>query len=127
MNYTILLDRTDNIEKFEAQEQSRFIYTVLQSMSVPIEWDNPDAPLTIEQKQKFRRICEEYSIRIIDNPTDGIIQVFSSNELIAQWNKCRYITKLDKNQKDHKKQLYLEAHIDFWAKFEEEQNIEEHT
>jgi hypothetical protein len=126
MNYTILLDRTEDIGKFEAQEQSRFIYTVLESLSIPINWDNPDIPLTIEQKYQFRKTCEEYSIRIIDNPNDGTIEIFSSNDLVAKWNKCSYITKLNTEKKDNKKQLYVEAHIDFWAKFEEEPNIEEH-
>jgi hypothetical protein len=123
MQYTILLNRTDDIKKFEAQEQSRFIYTILEALSIPVEWDNPDEPLTIEQKIKFRKTCSDYSITVVDD-NDGGIKIYDSNGTVGEWYKCKYKVKEDRSQRDPQKKLYMEAYVSFWAKFEKEEDAE---
>ena len=120
MQYTILLDRTENIKNFEAQEQSRFVYTVLEALGVPAEWDNPDEPMSVEQKRKFRKICEDYSISIVDD-TDGGVKIFDDKGLVGEWFKCKYKFKEDHSHPNPKKRMYMEANLNFWARFEEEE------
>lgn len=116
MRYTILLDKNEKTKDIEAQEQSRFIKTVLEALDVQIEF-NPNEPLTIESKMALRKSFTDYKINVIDD-MDGGLKIFVSNDLIGEWYKCGYKLKQDPSQLDPKKRLYLEMSVHFWMIFE---------
>jgi hypothetical protein len=116
MRYTILLDRNEKTKDIEAQEQSRFVKTVLEALEVPIDW-NPDEPLTVQSKIELRKSFNTHKINVIDD-MDGGLKVFHNNDLIGEWYKCSYKLKEDISQIDPKKRLYLEMNIHFWMIFE---------
>lgn len=117
MHLTILLSATENTRRFEATEQARFVSTVLDWLEVPIEW-NPDEEMTVEAKQRYRKTLSDFSVSVVDD-SDGGVEVFASNELVGRWDKCTYTLKQDTSQPDPRKRLYMEANVNFWAKFED--------
>lgn len=121
MNTSILLLNSDeNTRAIEDEEKSRFIYSILEVMGVPVSdiWD-PDSELTIENKIKLKSLLSAYNIKIIDF-SDGELQVYVDNELIAEWKKCEYKLKRDLSEIDPKKKLYLEMKTNYWSIFDEE-------
>lgn len=111
MKYKVLLDRSENISEVEAQEQARFVKSVLEAHGIPNQFD-PDEPLSVEAKMKLRKFLTDHSINIIDDMHGGL-KVFAETELIAEWKKPSYIYKTDKTK------LYAEMHVSFWTAYEE--------
>lgn len=116
MQYTILLNKNEKTREIEAQEQARFIKSVLEALEVPIEW-NPEEPLTIEKKIELRKAFATYNINIISD-NDGGLKILANNERIGEWYKCGYKLKNDPKQEDRSKKLYLEMTVNFWTIFE---------
>lgn len=118
MRYTILLNRNENKQEIEAQEQSRFVKTILEALEIPVLL-NPDEPLSIIDKIKLRKSLETYNISIISDFNDGM-KVFANNELIGEWYKISYKLKKDDKQLNLDKKVYLEATMSFWTAFEKD-------
>ena len=116
MRYTILLDKNENTKEIEAQEQARFVKTILEALEVPIDWD-PDEPLSVDGKLKLRKSLATYNINIVSD-IDGGLKVFVNNDVIGEWYKCSYKFKKDASQVDPHKKLYLEMSVNFWTIFE---------
>lgn len=116
MRYKIKVSRNDNLKAVEAQEQSRFIKSILEALEVPVEW-NPDEPLSIDTKLKLRKEFDNYKINIIDDG-DGGLKFFVETEIIAEWKKsvCRLIEDASKSKMSER--LYYELEINFWTIFE---------
>jgi hypothetical protein len=118
MRYTILLDKNEDTKEVEAQEQARFVKTIIEALEVPIDWE-PDEPFTIENKLKWRKDLATYNINVISD-IDGGLKIYVNSDLIAEWYKCKYKFKKDSSNIDPNKRLYLEMLIDFWSIFENE-------
>ena len=116
MHYTILLDRDEKTKEIEAQEQARFIKSILEALEIPLEW-NIDEPFTIDSKIQFRKALSEYKIHIA-NDMDGGIKIFVADEVVAEWKKAKYVLKTDRSQVDPNKQLFLEMQVSVWSIFD---------
>jgi len=116
MRYTILLNRNENVKEVEAQEQARFLKTILEALEVPIEW-NPEEPLSVDGRIELRKSLKTYNISAITD-IDGGMKIFVNNELIGEWYKCSYKLKKDSAQVDPNKKLYLEMSVNFWTVYE---------
>jgi hypothetical protein len=116
MRYTILLDKNEDTKAIEAQEQARFVKTILEALEVPVDF-NPDEPLTVESKLKFRKDLGVYNINVIGDIDSGL-KVYVNNDMIGEWKKPKYVLKRDHNQIDPNKRLFLEMHIEFSTVFE---------
>jgi hypothetical protein len=116
MRYTILLDKNEKTKEVEAQEQARFVKSIIEALEVPIEW-NPEEPFSVESKLKFKKSLNAYNINVISD-TDGGLKIFVGSDLIAEWYKCSYKLKQDIGQIDPNKKLFLEMTVSFWSIFE---------
>jgi hypothetical protein len=122
MRYTILIKRDENTKNIEAQEQARFIKTILEALEVGIDYKSEE-PLSIEEKIKMRKSLGFYGITIMNIP-DGSLKIYVEKELIAEWKKPLYKIKKDPSQIDPNKKLYMEMSIDFWTVFEQDNRKE---
>lgn len=123
MLYKILLSRFDDTKAAEAQEQSRFLKSILEALEVPIDFD-PDEPLSIEKKQKLREDFKSFNLHVLTE-VDGGMRIFVGDDLIAEWFKSTYKLKQDLSQRNRQDRLYLEMTVNFWSIFEEEDAGEE--
>lgn len=123
MEYKILLSKSEDTKAVESQEQSRFIKSILETLELPIEFD-PDDDLSVEKRQKLRREFKEFDLHVIDDINGGI-KIYIGNDLIAEWYKTTYKLKQDLSEKDRRDRLYLEASINFWTMFENDEPGEE--
>lgn len=124
MEGIILLNSNENTAKVEEEEKSRFFRSILEILGVPISdiWIE-DKELTVENKIKLNSLLQSYSIKTVDS-RDGELDIYVEDNLIARWNKCRYILKRDLLELDPRKKLYIEMHTDFWSIFEDNTNNE---
>jgi len=119
MKATILLNYNENTRQVEDEEKTRYLRNILDQMGVPVsEFWSTDGPLSVDQRIKLREILRTYGIQVIDD-LDGHMQIYVENELVAEWNKCKYKLKRDLREIDPRKQLYLEMEVDCWSLFEE--------
>lgn len=118
MKGIILLSSNENTHLVEEEEKTKFIRSLLEEIGLPLEgiW-NDGGELSIEGKIKLRSILSTYQIQIIDS-MDGELQIYHENNLIGEWKKCKYILKKDLKEKDPRKKLYLEMHIEYSSIFE---------
>lgn len=122
MKGTLLLNHNENTRQVEEEEKSRFLYSLLEQMGVPVnEFWGGETVLTVPQRIKLRNILSTYNIQIIDD-LDGHMQVYVENELVGEWNKSTYKLKRDLRQLDPRKQLYLEMTVDYWSIFEQQES-----
>lgn len=119
MKGTILLNYNDNTKQVEDEEKTRFLRSLLEQMTVPIQeiWTTDEA-LSIDQKMKLRGVLATYGVQVIDD-RDGHMEIYVEGEKVAEWFKCTYKLKRDLCQIDPRKQLYLEMNVEFWSLFEE--------
>lgn len=118
MRYTILLDKNENTKEAEAQEQARFLKTIIESLDLPIAF-NPDETLTIENKIELKKSLDKYNINVITD-NDGGMQIFIEQDLIGEFKKCKYKLKENVATRDPNKKLYLEMQVNLWNAFEAE-------
>lgn len=119
MKGTILLNYDTSTKQVEEEEQTRFLFNILEQMNVPFEdiWNGQDS-LSVHQKIKLRNLLNVYNIKAI-NDFDGNLKIFFEEELVAEWKKCTYKIKKDVQALDPRKQLYLEMQVECWSLFEE--------
>jgi len=120
MKQVFLLNSDDNTFQVEEEEKQNFLRELLENMGLPIsDFWQPNQTLNIQEKIKLRNILGAFNIVVIDN-LDGHMQIYHDDELIGEWNKCKYKLKKDLRQIDPKKQFYLEMEADFWTIFNNE-------
>lgn len=118
MEGTILLSSDENTRKIEDEEKAQFVMNVISSMGIPTEDIlNDNSELSIENKIKLRNLLATYNVNVIDS-SDGELQIYVDNEIVAHWKKPTYILKRDLSAHDPKKKLFLEMKINFWSIFE---------
>lgn len=101
----------------EAEEQTRFILSMVEALEVPFEWDSNE-PLSVLDKIRLRKVLGQYNVSIIDD-MDGGVKIFLEREKIAEWNKAQYLLKEDPSEVDPKKRLFVEMKCSFSSIFEE--------
>jgi hypothetical protein len=121
MEYVVLLDKSTNIREVEAEEQTRFVISIVEALEVPFEWDSNE-PFSILDKIRLRKVLSQYNVSIIDD-MEGGVKIFLEREKIAEWKKPLYILKEDPSQIDSKKRLYIEMKCSFTSIFEEEKSV----
>lgn len=111
-------DRKD-ISKVEAEEQLSFILSVMQASGVPdkeLEACITDGQMSVEDKIRFRKVCENFQISIVDD-MDGGLKIYvnsgGSDVLVAEWYRPTYTL-----QTGDSKELTTNLHIHWWT-FEE--------
>jgi hypothetical protein len=119
MHYTILVDRNENLRQVEAQEQTRFLKMVFDTLEIEAEF-NPDEPLSVEQKIKLWSVLTKYGITVIDDLNGGL-KIFVERELIAEWRKPSMKLKQYLTKAGQKNRLHTEMSINFWTVFEQEE------
>lgn len=123
MKGTILLNYDANVKQIEQEEQMRFLYNLLEQIGVPVQDFWMGEELSVKQKIQLRNLLTVYNIKLIDD-LDGNLKIFFENQLIAEWKKCTYKIKKDLSALDPRKQLYIEASVEFWSQFEETEQIQ---
>jgi len=118
MEYTILLDKNAKIREIEAEEQTRFVVSIIEALEIPFEWDS-NQTFTILDKVRLRKLLNQYNISVIDD-MEGGLKIFLERELIAEWKKPFYVLREDPSQIDPKKKLYIEMKCSFSSMFENE-------
>ena len=106
MEYNLLLDRNENVRKVEAEEQSRFILSVIEALGIPFEYDT-DAEFTPLDKIRLKKALAEFNIAIIDDMA-GSVKIYLERELIAEWEKASYLLREDPSALDRRQRLYIE-------------------
>lgn len=119
MEYIVLLASNAHLPTVEAEEQTRFILSVVEALEIPFEWDSNEQ-MTVLDKIRLRKFLKQYNISILDD-LDGGVKIYSGNEKIAEWKKAAYKLKEDLQQIDPKKKLYIEMKCKF------ESNLLEHN
>jgi hypothetical protein len=127
MGSEIFLADREDFRKIEIQEQQNFILSILFSLGLPKEeLDNclvKDKILSVEDKIKLIKLCENFQISIIDD-TDGGIKIYVRSDntevLVAEWYKSNFILRIDHSMINRNKKLFVEIHTKWWSMFEEE-------
>jgi hypothetical protein len=117
MKYTVLLDSSSNLREIEAEEQIKFVVSIIEALEIPFEWDS-NAPFSVLDKLRLRKVLAQYNASIIDD-MEGGIKIFLERDQIAQWHKSTYILKEDLSQVDPRKKLFIEMSCSFDSIFEE--------
>lgn len=123
MKGIILLNSSDNTGLIEEEEKSKFVRSILEELGLPLDdiWDENNQ-LSFESKMKLRSILGTYQIQVIDGGLGGELQIYHEHKIIGEWRKPHYISKIDHNEKDPRKKIYIEMHIDYYSIFETENN-----
>lgn len=116
MEYTILLDKSAVVREIEAEEQTRFVISIVEALEVPFEWNSNEA-FSIFDKVRLRKVLGQYNVAVIDD-MEGGVKVFLEREKIAEWKKPTYVLKEDPSQIDPKKKLYIEMKCSFSSRYE---------
>ena len=118
MQQTILLNSSENTRQIEAEEQGRFIYSILSQFGMPLEdWDGGE--LSVEQHMKLRKSLFTRGFEII-NDMDGGVKIYlrndttKENDLIAEFKKPYYVLRKDQANINPNKRLYMEMRLDTW-------------
>jgi len=126
MEYSIFLDREDAL-KVEEEEKSAFIKDVLIELGIDIEKVWPEATLSVEEKVKLRALLKKFNVIVIED-TEKNVSVYLEKDVIAEWERPKFVLHKDLKQIDPKKKIYLEMKVNARSVFEEnndEESIEE--
>lgn len=118
MEYKVLLDKSENIREVEAEEQTRFVISIVEALEVPFEW-NSNEPFTMFDKVRLRKVLGQYNVSVIDDMSGGV-KVYLEREKIAEFFKPTYILKEDPSQIDPKKRLFIEMKCAFTSIYNKE-------
>lgn len=118
MEYTILLDKSTPLREVEAEEQTRFVISMVEALEVPFEWD-ANEPFSVLDKIRLRKVLSQYNVSVVDD-MEGGMKIFLEREKIAEWKKAQYLLKEDSLQVDPKKRLFIEMKCSFSSIFEED-------
>lgn len=116
MEYKILLDKSTDFREVEAEEQTRFVISIVEALEIPFEWDS-NKPFSIFEKIKLRKVLGQYNVSVIDD-MEGGVKIFLERDQVAEWKKPLYTLKEDLAQIDPKKRLYLEMKCSFESIYE---------
>ncbi len=116
MEYIVLLDKSSILRDIEAEEQTRFVISIIETLEVPFEWNSNEA-FTIFDKVRLRKVLSQYNVEVIDD-MDGGVKVYLERNKIAEWKKASYVLKEDPSQIDPKKKLYIEMKCKFESIYE---------
>jgi hypothetical protein len=126
MKQVILSDFGDH--KIAADEAKyEFTIYVLSNCGIPdseIEKCFPDGGfLDFEAKHKInlRELLAKHQVTIIDNG-DGEMEIFVGSEMIARWEKCKFVLKKSHPKAHKPEELYIEIHAEYWTSFDEDDN-----
>jgi hypothetical protein len=119
VEYKILLDKNANLREVEAEEQTKFVISVIEALEVPFEW-NSNESFSLLDKIRLRKILGQYNIAVIDDMNGGV-KIFLERDKIAEFYKPAYILKEDYAEIDPRKKLYIEARCSFDSIFDGEQ------
>lgn len=122
MEYTILLDSSAVVRDIEAEEQTRFVISIVEALEVPFEW-NSNEPFSIFDKIRLRKVLGQYNVSVIDD-MEGGVKIFLEREKVAEWKKATYVLKEDLSQIDPKKKLYIEMKCKFSSIYENQPTAE---
>jgi len=119
MQATILLNSNENTRKVEEEEKSNFVRSILTEMGLPLEgiYDE-NGMLSYEGKVNLRSLLSKYGVQVIDT-YEGEIKIYADRDLVASWNKPKYVLRQDLSELDPTKRLFLEMHINNWSIFED--------
>lgn len=120
MEYTILLDKSAVVREVEAEEQTRFVISIVEALEVPFEW-NSNEPFSMLDKIRLRKVLGQYNVSVI-NDMEGGVKIFLEREKIAEWKKATYVLKEDLSQIDPKKKLYIEMKCSFSSIYEDQKS-----
>lgn len=118
----ILVDRED-VQKITSEEQFNFIINILANIGLPEEQLEIflNQEFSVEQKIKFRKLCETFDISVIDDLEGGVkIYVISNHErtMIAEWYKPKYVLRINSEELDRSKKFFVELHTSWWSVFD---------
>jgi len=119
MESTILLDSDENVVLVEAQESSRFIRSMLETMGIDLSEIWIDEKLNIDQKIKLRHVLSQYQVKIIDD-SNNTLNIYLNQDLIAKWHKPTYVIRYDNSETDSKKRFFIEMKVKYESIFENE-------
>lgn len=113
MKQIYLLNVSENPYTFEAEEKSKFLRAILDSLEVSYEdcFDNQ----SMVSKVKLKQILDKYNINIVDEES---FSIFVDNDIIAKMEKPFYKIKKDITSKQ-RNNLYMEAEINFWSVYDD--------
>lgn len=118
VQYTVLLDKNENVRHIESEEQFRFIMSIIEALEIPFTWD-PNESFNVSDKIRLRKTLDQYNITILDDMA-GEIKIFLERDCVATWHKPSFVLKEDLSQIDPKKRLYLEMRCNFNSVFEDQ-------
>ena len=123
MKYTVSCDLPD-IQKVKSDEQIKFTATILEMCGLPnvgqlLPSDFDSSLFTLQMKKKLLEECEKFNLSIIDF-TDGSMNIFVGENIIAKWNKSIIEYREDPSRTDRNKRLYAVVNFDFWSEFEDQ-------
>jgi len=123
MEKTVFLDREDH-KTIEDEERNLFVRGVLEELGVPIEeiWDETE--LTIEKKIQLRDLLFQLDLEIVEDGDRGL-KIYHGKDLIATWDKPRFVLRKDMGARTLAKQLYYEMVIKTWSIFDQENDDRE--
>jgi len=118
----IRLSGRHNYQEVVDEWQYEFVYYVLSNMGLPEEALNEcfvESIPSVEDKIKLRDLLAHFDLQIIDD-CDGGLEIYLDEELMAKWDKCKYVLKEDRKELDRSKRLYVEIHANVWTIFDGE-------
>lgn len=116
---SIYIDRED-AKKVENEESNIFIRSILEQIGVPLNDVWPDIELSVKQKVLLRDLLFKLDIEIIDN-FDREYEIYCGDNLLAKWNKPKFILREDKKARSPNKRLYYEMVINTWSVFDQQE------
>lgn len=122
MEYTVLLNTTDNRREIESEEQTRFIISIVEALDIPFEWDSNEK-FGVLDRIRLRKALAQYNVSVTDD-LDGGVKIYLDREKIAEWYPVTWCLKEDLTQIDRKKRLFIEMKCRFSSMFEQEANAD---
>jgi len=123
----------DNFREVEEEWKYEWVFYVLSNVGLTEEVLMDCFPeggfenFGIDHRQKLREHCDDYNITIVDD-RDGGLKIYvrisydgkEEQVLIAEWKKCLFNLKEDREEVNPSKKLYIEIVANPWATFEEQ-------
>jgi hypothetical protein len=118
----ILVDRQE-ARKVEHEEKTKWIYSILEKIGVPLEGLWPEEP-SMENLRKMRVRLRKFGIDMIDDAADGVL-IYANDDLIAEWKQPWYKLVEDTKERDIQYRFYYEMHLQNRSVFDGQEDLEE--
>lgn len=123
----------DNYREVEQEWKYEWIFYILSNIGLAEEVLMDCFPeggfedFGIDHRQKLRKHCDDHNITIVDD-RDGGLKIYvrisydgkEEQVLIAEWKKCLFNLREDREEVNPSKKLYIEIVANPWATFEEQ-------